>query len=104
MARVQVNRIWERHFGRGLVATLDNLGVSGAEPSHPDLLEWLALEFADVKSLNRLHRAILTSATYRQSSQLNETAVASDPDNRLLWRQPVRRLDAEAIRDGMLFA
>lgn len=110
MARVQVNRVWERHFGRGLVVTLDNLGVSGAAPSHPELLEWLAAELvnlksqiSDFKSLKRLHRAILTSATYRQSSQLNEAAFAIDPDNRLLWRQPVRRLDAEAIRDGMLF-
>ncbi|MBC7816803.1 MAG: DUF1553 domain-containing protein, partial [Planctomycetaceae bacterium] len=103
MARVQVNRLWERHFGRGLVTTLDNLGVSGAAPSHPKLLEWLAAEFSDFKSLKRLHREILYSATYRQSSQLNETAFAVDPDNRLLWRQPVRRLDAESIRDGMLF-
>ncbi len=118
MARVQVNRIWEHHFGRGLVSTLDNLGVSGAAPSHPKLLEWLAAEFVhpdaesrepmtviptSAWSLKRLHREILHSATYRQSSQLNETAFAVDPDNRLLWRQPVRRLDAEAIRDGMLF-
>ena len=118
MARVQVNRLWERHFGRGLATTLDNLGVSGAAPSHPELLEWLAAEFARPDadrrqptavipflswSLKRLHRAILHSATYRQSSLLNETAFAVDPDNRLLWRQPVRRLDAEAIRDGMLF-
>jgi hypothetical protein len=118
MARVQVNRLWERHFGWGLVATLDNLGVSGAAPSHPELLEWLASEFARPDavsrpptavmpffswSLKRLHRVILLSATYRQSSALNEAAFAVDPDNRLLWRQPVRRLDAEAIRDGMLF-
>ena len=117
-ARVQANRVWERHFGRGLVATLDNLGVSGAVPSHPELLEWLATEFvrpmvdgrkpmADVASdrwsFKQLHRTILNSATYRQSSQLNEVAFAVDPDNRLLWRQPVRRLDAESIRDGMLF-
>lgn len=104
MARVQVNRLWERHFGRGLVATLDNLGVSGAAPSHPELLEWLAAEFVSPDwSLKYLHRAILTSATYRQSSQFNEATFAADPDNRLLWRQPVRRLDAEQIRDGMLF-
>ncbi|TXT35504.1 MAG: hypothetical protein FD138_1325, partial [Planctomycetota bacterium] len=110
-ARVQANRVWERHFGRGLVATLDNLGVSGAAPSHPELLDWLASEFvrpmADVASsgwsLKQLHRTIVTSATYRQSSQLNEVAFAVDHDNRLLWRQSVRRLDAESIRDGMLF-
>ncbi|MFM9962138.1 MAG: DUF1549 and DUF1553 domain-containing protein [Planctomycetaceae bacterium] len=118
IARVQANRIWERHFGRGLVTTLDNLGVSGAPPSHPELLEWLASELARPNadsrepkavipfftwSLKRLHREILHSATYRQSSQLHESAFAVDPDNRLLWRQSVRRLDAEAIRDGMLF-
>ncbi len=117
MARVQVNRLWERHFGRGIVTTLDNLGVSSAAPSHPELLEWLAAEFSDFKSeisnlksqisnsqsIKRLHRAILQSGTYRQSSQLNDAAFAVDPDNRLLWRQPVRRLDAESIRDGMLF-
>lgn len=104
MARVQVNRVWERHFGRGLVATLDNLGVSGTAPTHPELLEWLAAEFVSSGwSIKQLHRVILTSATYRQSSQFNDAAFAADPDNRLLWRQPVRRLDAEAIRDGMLF-
>ncbi len=118
MARVQMNRLWERHLGRGLVTTLDNLGVSGAAPSHPELLDWLAAEFArpnaerrepmavistSAWSLKRLHREILHSATYRQSSQLSEPAFAVDPDNRLLWRQPVRRLDAEAVRDGMLF-
>ena len=115
---MQANRVWERHFGRGLVATLDNLGVSGAAPSHPELLDWLASEFvrptADGRqpmadfassgwSLKQLHRTILNSATYRQSSQLHAAAFAIDPDHRLLWRQPVRRLDAEAIRDGMLF-
>ena len=104
MARVQVNRLWERHLGRGLVATLDNLGVSGAVPSHPELLDWLAAEFVSSGwSIKQLHRAILTSSTYRQSSQFSDAAFAVDPDNRLLWRQPVRRLDAEAIRDGMLF-
>jgi len=117
MARVQVNRVWERHFGTGIVATLDNLGVSGVAPSHLELLEWLAWEFvqptadgrksmAEVApswSLKNLHRTILTSATYRQSSELNEAAFDIDPDNRLLWRQSVRRLDAESIRDGMLF-
>ncbi len=103
-ARVQANRVWERHFGRGLVATLDNLGVSGAAPSHPELLDWLAAELVSSNwSLKQLHRTILNSATYRQSSQLNEAAFAVDPDNRLLWRQSVRRLDAESIRDGMLF-
>ena len=110
MARVQANRIWQRHFGRGIVATTENLGVSGASPSHPELLEWLAVELAGDStssiaqpwSLKRLHRAILNSATYRQDSSLNESALEADPNNRLVWRYPVRRLDAEAIRDGML--
>ncbi len=116
MARVQANRIWQRHFGRGIVATTENLGVSGAVPSHPELLEWLAAELAEISdlksqiansksqawSLKRLHRAIMNSATYRQDSSLNEAAIEADPDNRWLWRYPVRRLDAEAIRDGML--
>ena len=109
MARVQANRIWQRHFGRGIVATTENLGVSGAVPSHPELLEWLAAELAETSdskpqawSLKRLHRAIMNSATYRQDSSLNEAAIEADPDNVRLWRYPVRRLDAEAIRDGML--
>ncbi len=109
MARVQANRVWQRHFGRGIVATAENLGVSGAVPSHPELLEWLAAELvgqaeseSNSWSLKRLHRAIMNSATYRQDSSLNEAALEADPDNRWLWRYPVRRLDAEAIRDGML--
>lgn len=113
MARVQANRIWQRHFGRGIVATAENLGVSGAVPSHPELLDWLASELAgkseskgpDVPqawSLKRLHRAIMLSAVYRQDSTLNATALEADPDNRWLWRYSVRRLDAESIRDGML--
>lgn len=104
LARVQVNRVWQHHFGTGLVATSDNLGLSGAEPSHPELLEWLTAEFVESGwSLKRLHRLILTSAAYRQASLLNESAYRTDPDNHLLWRFPVRRLDAEAIRDAMLF-
>ena len=110
-ARVQVNRVWQRLMGRGLVVTAENLGISGAVPSHPELLEWLASEFAgaeqptsSVQSLKRLIRVIVTSSVYRQSSQLQEAAFAADPENRWLWRHPVRRLDAEAIRDGMLFA
>jgi hypothetical protein len=105
LARVQVNRVWQQHFGTGLVATSDNLGISGAEPSHPELLEWLAAEFVESGwSLKKLHRLILTSAVYRQVSTSNAAAHKIEPDNRLLWRYPVRRLDAEAIRDAMLFA
>ena len=104
LARVQVNRVWQQHFGTGLVATSDNLGISGAEPSHPELLEWLAAEFVKSDwSLKKLHRLILTSAVYRQASSLIADAHRVEPDNRLLWRYPVRRLDAEAIRDAMLF-
>jgi len=113
LARVQVNRLWQKHFGTGIVATPDNLGVSGAAPSHPELLEWLAHEFATYSpeahpsqrvgwSVKHLHRLILNSATYRQSSRDDEQARARDADNRLLWRFPVRRLDAEAIRDALL--
>jgi hypothetical protein len=113
-ARVMVNRVWQHHFGTGLVATPDNLGASGAKPSHPDLLDWLAAEFVTPTwraegreapgawSVKHLHRLILTSAVYRQSSSPREGIDATDPDNRLLARFPLRRLDAESIRDAML--
>ena len=105
MARVQVNRLWQHHFGTGIVATSDNLGFSGATPTHPELLDWLAVQLVrDSWSLKSLHRVILNSAAYRQSSQLVQAAYAIDPDNRKLWRYPQRRLDAEAIRDQMLAA
>ena len=98
-----VNRLWQHHFGVGLVATSDNFGVTGARPSHPELLDWLATEFVkggwSVKSMQRL---IVTSATYRQSSSLREAPFQADPEDRLLWRFPVQRLDAEVIRDAML--
>ncbi len=142
MARVQVNRIWQQYFSRGIVSTVDNLGVSSSPPSHPELLEWLAAEFVgqafqpdpkvptesatdrvrlesltygtwDIKHLQRL---IVTSATYRQTSehlpgdpqpairdQKSRDPKSLDPDNHWLWRAPMRRLNAEAIRDGMLF-
>jgi hypothetical protein len=102
-ARVMVNRIWQYHFGVGLVATPDNFGRSGAQPSHPELLDFLTTEFRRAGwSVKALHRLILTSAAYRQSSVFRESGFESDPDNRLLWRFPLRRLDAEAIRDAML--
>jgi len=105
VARVLVNRIWQHHFGEGLVATVDNLGVTGAKPTHPELLDYLAAEFVQsgwkVKSL---HRLIVTSATYRQGSALREAPYAVDPENRLLWRFPLQRLDAESVRDALLFA
>ena len=103
LARVTVNRVWQHYFGVGIVATPDNLGLSGAKPSHPELLDWLAAKFVESGwSMKTLHRLILESATFRQTSASRERAVARDPDNHLLWRYPVRRLDAEAIRDAML--
>ncbi|MEZ6073936.1 MAG: PSD1 and planctomycete cytochrome C domain-containing protein [Pirellulales bacterium] len=103
LARVTVNRVWQHHFGTGIVATPDNLGYSGAAPTHPELLDWLAGQFVrDGWSLKTLHRRILTSATYRQSSVPSATAARVDPDNALLWRFPLRRLDAESLRDAML--
>ncbi len=102
-ARVMVNRIWQHHFGSGLVATVDNLGASGAAPSHPELLDYLAAEFARSGwSVKAMHRLIVTSAVYRQSSAPREKLETVDPDNRLLARFPLRRLDAEAVRDAML--
>ncbi|MFL5244129.1 MAG: PSD1 and planctomycete cytochrome C domain-containing protein [Gemmataceae bacterium] len=102
-ARVMVNRIWQHHFGLGLVATPDNLGRSGAKPSHPELLDYLATEFIRTNwSVKALHKLFLNSAVYRQESRLSGQAFKVDPDNQLLWRFPLRRLDAEALRDGML--
>jgi mono/diheme cytochrome c family protein len=102
-ARVMVNRVWQHHFGTGLVATPDNLGQSGARPSHPELLDWLATEFVRSGwSVKALHRLIVTSAVYCQSSAPREEALRVDPDNRLLASYPLRRLDAEAVRDGLL--
>lgn len=102
-ARVMVNRIWQHHFGTGIVATVDNLGASGAKPSHPQLLDYLAAEFERSRwSVKAMHRLILTSRAYRQSStSVVEFETPSD-DNRLLGRFPLRRLDAEAVRDAML--
>jgi hypothetical protein len=103
VARVQANRIWQHHFGAGIVATAENLGVSGSAPSHPQLLEYLAARFvASGWSTKALHREILASAAYRQTSDWREDAFAIDPENRLLWRFSLRRLDAEALRDAML--
>jgi hypothetical protein len=102
-ARVMVNRIWQHHFGVGLVSTAGNLGQSGARPSHPELLDYLATEFMRSGwSVKALHRLILRSAVYRQTSTSREEATKVDPDNRLLARFPFRRLEAEAVRDAML--
>ncbi|MEZ6127389.1 MAG: DUF1553 domain-containing protein [Planctomycetaceae bacterium] len=111
-ARVMVNRIWQGHFGVGLVETSSDFGLNGASPSHPELLDWLAQDFIDHDwSIKHLQRVILTSATWQQShvrtSESNSEANAVDPlnvdsDNRLLWRYPSRRIEAEVIRDSML--
>ena len=104
-ARVMANRIWQHHFGQGLVATPSDFGSAGAAPSHPELLDWLASELiAGGWSLKHLHRLLVTSATYRQSADHRPEAAAMDADNTLLWRQAPRRLEAEAIRDAMLWA
>ncbi len=103
LARVLANRIWQQHFGVGLVATSDNLGYTGSHPSHPELLEFLASELVRLGwRAKSLHRLILLSTVYRQSSASRPEAARVDPDNRLLGRFPLRRLDAEAIRDAML--
>ena len=103
--RVTVNRIWQEHFGRGLVATSDNFGTQGEQPSHPILLDWLASEFiARGWSLKRMHQLIVTSATYRQSSDVRPDISSRDPNNILLARQSRVRLPAELIRDSALAA
>ncbi len=104
-ARVLVNRVWHYHFGTGLVATPNDFGRNGDRPSHPELLDWLASDFlAQGSRLKALHRRIMLSNTYRQSSRFDARAAAADADDRLLWRYPARRLEAEAIRDAMLLA
>jgi hypothetical protein len=114
-SRVMVNRVWQYHFGRGIVATTSDFGRLGEAPSHPELLDWLAVRFVeDGWSLKRLHRLMVTSQTYRQGAGLRgEVAKAPagtanpllvDPENRLLWRMSTRRLDAEQVRDAILAA
>jgi hypothetical protein len=123
-ARVMVNRIWHYHFGRGLVETPSDFGAQGARPTHPALLDWLATEFVNPRldsapggsgpqsrpevsgvepwSIKHMHRLIMTSSAYRQSSGYNEVAARLDPDDKLLWRFPRRRLEGESIRDSAL--
>ncbi|AGA31532.1 PSD1 and planctomycete cytochrome C domain-containing protein [Singulisphaera acidiphila] len=97
------NRLWHGHFGRGLVDTPNDFGRNGSTPSHPELLDWLATELLDNgQSLKGLHRAIVCSATYRQSSRHEPNAAAQDGDNRWLWRMNRTKLDAESLRDGVL--
>ncbi|MBI1787798.1 MAG: DUF1553 domain-containing protein, partial [Acidobacteria bacterium] len=104
-ARVMVNRIWQQHFGRGIVETPSDFGRNGARPTHPELLDWLALKFIEEKwSVKAMHRLMMTSGAYLQAAE--NPAVrdpAADPANRLLWHFSRRRLDAEAIRDSILY-
>ncbi len=102
--RVAVNRIWQHVMGSGLVETVDNFGVSGLPPSHPELLDYLAHRFVHRHhwSNKAMIRELVLSRTYRQSSAIEESASIADPDNRLRWRMPRRRLEAEPLRDAML--
>ena len=103
-ARVMVNRIWYHHFGVGLVRSLENFGVKGERPSHSELLDWLAVRFVeDGWSIKALHRHIMNSRTYRQSSHVKDQQVKVDPRNRLLSHMTIKRMDAETLRDSMLF-
>ena len=102
VARVIVNRVWQHHFGSGLVRTVGDFGVRSEAPSHPELLEWLARDLVQHGwKLKRLHRLILTSAAYQQASA-GITPASADPDNRLLWKRHPQRLEAEILRDSML--
>lgn len=102
-ARVMVNRLWQHHFGVGIVASPNDFGWKGSPPSHPELLDWLAAEFVSSGwSIKHMQRLIVLSATYGQSSQVRPAATAIDRDNRLLWRYAPRRVEAEVIRDAML--
>lgn len=102
-ARVMVNRIWQGHFGAGLVQTPSDFGNNGMKPTHPELLDWLAREFVRAGwSVKHMHRLIVLSETYRQSSAIDAQAARLDADARMLWRFPSRRLEAETIRDAML--
>ncbi|MBI4324211.1 MAG: DUF1553 domain-containing protein [Chloroflexi bacterium] len=104
-ARVLVNRLWQHHFGAGLVTTPSDFGRMGGSPSHPELLDWLATEFvARAWSIKEMQRLILLSSAYRQSSRPETKAMAQDASNALLWRFPPQRLEAEAIRDSILWA
>jgi hypothetical protein len=105
-ARVAVNHIWMRHFGRPIVETVFDFGRNGKPPSHPELLDWLAVELMDNGwRMKPLHRLLVTSAAYRTASGAGGASeLARDPDDRWLWRFPTRRMEAEAVRDAVLYA
>ncbi len=103
-ARVIVNRLWQHHFGAGIVDTPSDFGHNGGKPTHPELLDWLASDLVEHKwSLKHVHRRIVTSATYRQSSAADARGLATDAQARLLWRFPPQRIEAEPLRDAILF-
>jgi hypothetical protein len=103
LARVIVNRLWQRHIGRGIVATPSDFGTQGDRPTHPELLDWLATELIrDGWRLKPLHRLLMTSAVYMQSATADTARARRDPDNKLIWRHAPQRLEAEALRDSML--
>jgi hypothetical protein len=102
---VLVNRLWKHHFGTGIVKTLGNFGKAGARPSHPELLDWLAVEFVQCGwSMKEMHRLMMTSAAYRQSSAVMEAHEKLDPENALFSRRPLVRMDAEVLYDTLLLA
>ena len=102
-ARVMVNRIWKHHFGSGIVSTLDNFGKTGDRPTHPGLLDWLAVEFIENGwSIKHLHRLMMSSSAYRQSSVVSALQAKNDPENRLFSRMPLSRMEAEVLRDSIL--
>ena len=102
-SRVMVNRIWKHHFGRGIVTTIDNFGKLGVPPSHPELLDWLANQFVQTGwSLKRLHRLLVTSQVYRQTSRVSSEQLRDDAENQWFTRMPLQRLDAEELRDSLL--
>jgi hypothetical protein len=104
-ARVMVNRIWQYHFGEGIVRSSSDFGYQGTPPTHPELLNWLASEFVDSNwSIKQMHRKIMLSAAYQMSGQYNDAAYRTDPTNKLLWRFKLRRLTAEELRDSILLA
>ena len=99
-----VNRIWQHHFGRGIVDTPSNFGMMGERPSHPELLDYLAARFIESGwSMKAMHREIMLSAAYQLAYQRSDANSAVDPDNRLVWRANFRRLEVEALRDSLLF-
>jgi hypothetical protein len=103
LARVIVNRLWHHHFGRGIVSTCSDFGTRGEKPTHPELLDWLALELIRGGwQLKPIHRLMVTSATYMQANKITKHAVEVDLENLLWWRRPPRRLEAEVIRDALL--